>query len=256
MHAKRRTADPHASGFNKRRRAMRRIRVAVTAGLAMVASFLAAPAAKAQAFQLCNTGDTYCTPATTTVDIGTTTSTNPTFDITFTGSANVTSVPVVDLVALIPDGSSVTPSNYTASFNSVTGGSPTALGEFNSSSSELWNVLGITKGADYNFSSFVGSTRGPDAGVTGFQVYEWSSIATDFSGSSQIAVSFSDGTSFPDGALFLAVGTDGNNNYVAKTPFTTTLAVSVPESGSKGMLFLSVLVLFGMFLRRPRWLQL
>ena len=232
---------------------MRRIRVVVTAGLAMVVSFLAAPAAKAQAFQLCNTGDTYCTPATTTVDIGTTTSTNPTFDITLTSG----SVPVVDLVALIPDGSSVTPSSFTASFNSGTGVAPTAPGEFNSSSGELWSVLSITGGADYNFLSFVGSTRGPDAGVTGFQVYEWSSIATDFSGSSPIAVSFSDGTSFPDGALFLAVGTESNNTtYVAKTPFTTALAVSVPESGSKGMLFLSVLVLFGMFLRRPRWLQL
>lgn len=235
---------------------MRRMRVAVTAGLAMVVSFLAAPAAKASdgVFQLCNTGDAYCTPATTTVDIGTTTSTNPTFNITLTAAS--ASVPVVDLVALIPDGSSVTPSSFTASFNSGTGVAPTLRGDFTSSTDELWSVLSITGGADYNFLSFVGSTRGPDAGVTGFQVYEWSSIATDFSGSSQIAVSFSNGTSFPEGAMFLAVGTDSNYNYVAKTPFTTTLAVSVPESGSKGMLFLSVLVLFGMFLRRPRWLQL
>ena len=228
---------------------MRRIRIVVTAGFAMVVSFLAAPAAKAQAFQLCNTGDAYCTPATSTVDIGTTTSTNPTFDISITSGT----APVVDLVALVPDGSSVSPSNFTASFNSGTGVAPTQLADF--SSGDLWTVLNISGGADYNFSSFVSSTRGPDAGVTGFQVYEWSSIATDFSGSSPIAVSFSDGTSFPDGAMFLAVGTDTSNNYYAKTPFTTQLAVSVPESGSKGMLFLSMLVLFGMFLRRPRWLQ-
>ena len=229
---------------------MRKVRITVTVVFVIVASFLSASPAMAQAFQLCNTGDAYCTPATSTVDLGTTASTNPTFDITLTSQ----STPVVDLVALIPDGSSVTPSDFTASFNSGTGVKPDALGGF--SSGELWTVLGITGGADYNLSSFNASTRGPDAGVTGFQVYEWSNIVPDFSSSSQIAVSFSNGTSFPEGAMFLAVGTDGNNNYVAKTPFTTTLAVSVPESGSKGMLFLSVLVLFGMFLRRPRWLQL
>ena len=229
---------------------MRKVRITVTVVFVIVASFLSASPAMAQAFQLCNTGDAYCTPATSTVDLGTTASTNPTFDITLTSQ----STPVVDLVALIPDGSSVSPPNFTASFNSGAWVAPSALGGF--SSGDLWSVLSISKGAGYNFSSFTGSNMGPDAGLSGFQVYEWQGIGTDFSSSSQIAVSFSSGTIFPEGSRFLAVGTSTDNIYDAKTPNTTQLVVSVPEYGSKGMLFLSALVLFVTFSRRSRWLQL
>jgi hypothetical protein len=225
---------------------MKKLGVVVLAGGALLAaSSLAAPAAKAQEFQLCN-NNTYCTSATNTIDVGTTTNTNPTFDITITAQT----APEVDLVALIPDTASVSPTPFTASFNSGAQTDGIWKGTFNSAS--LWDVLGITKGPDYNFSSFTSTTSGPDANVTGFNVYEWGA-GTNLSSSGQISVSFGSGTIFPVGADFLAVGTNTDGSYYAKTPFTTQLeVVSVPETGSKGMLLLSVLSLFGTFLLLPR----
>lgn len=217
--------------------------VIVMAGLATAVSLLTVPAAKAQTFQLLCTGGTSCTSANSTVDIQTTASTNPTFDISLTSGTAAT----VDLVTLIPD--SVTPSTFTASFNGSSWVSSTPYGDFTSASGSLWDVLGMT-GSDYNFSSFTSSNRGPDAGATGFNVYEWPA-GTNLSSSSQIAVSFADGTMFPEGSIFLALGTDENGNSI-KTPFTNQLEVSVPETGSMGMLLIAGLVIFGTLLRRTR----
>ena len=228
--------------------------VIVMAGLATAVSLLTVPAAKAQTFQLLCTGGTSCTPANTTaVDIQTTASTNPTFDISLSGGDNAPyTVPIVDLVTLIPGGPSDPTPTFTASFNGLpTLGLPSSpKGSF--TSGNLWSVLGISGNySDYNFSSFTSSNRGPDAGATEFQVYEWQA-GTNLS-TGQIAVSFADGTMFPEGSIFLAVGTGADGvTYDGKTPFTKQIEVSVPETGSMGMLLIAGLVIFGTLLRRTR----
>lgn len=205
--------------------------------------FIFAPGARAQGgvMGICQDaswlpgGSNYCTLATPTMDFGTTSNSNPTFEI----GLSATSTTSTDLVVLVPNG---TPGalGFSATFTVYNhDGSPTgqtvtvaatALSTQFTSGNLLSGALGLTvKGADdYNFSQVQSHELVPS--TPGFAVYYLSASSLGLTSGQYATVSFSftNGSGFPYGTIFLALG-DTNGTITQVTPWTTSLQDTTPE---------------------------
>ena len=197
----------------------------------------------------------YCTLASPALDMGSTTNSNPTFNI---GMNDGQSTANVYLVALMPTSSTTAVNNLTfnATFTQGTGSNTLSNVTAHAappfvSGQELLAYLGLTcngnhpgsscNGVDYHFSSI--NALQTVAGTNGYSVYLMSAgfgvIGPNGTGGPTIiSVSFgnfSGGSSgFAQGTIFLALGIDANGNVIFKTPLTLadqtlTPPTAVPE---------------------------
>ena len=182
----------------------------------------------------------YCNVATPALDIGTTASSNPTFNI---GMNDGQSTQNVLLVALVPTASTTAVSSMSFSATFTQNGSFHTLNNVTAhaappfvSNQELLTYLGLTcnanwpggscSGNDYHFNSI--NALQTVAGTHGYSVYLMSAgfgtvgpANHTLSGPQIIGVSFSNisGGGFAAGTIFLALGVN-NGQVVFKTPLT------------------------------------
>jgi hypothetical protein len=217
--------------------------------------FVFSPSARAQNMGICAgwvpNSSTYCTSVMPSLDIGTTASTNPTFNIAVNGQGSTSST---ELLVLIPTTDGTTDLTFTATFTPSGGGTPVMVAATAASTTPftasfggasnaylLSSYLGLTvaSGQDYHFNSINGVEA--NAGNTGFTVYLLSTDIPSSSGS-YVSVSFSNfssGSGFPAGTILLALGNDSTGQIIYNTPLTQGLenVGEVPEPMS--------LILFG-----------
>lgn len=208
----------------------------------------------------------YCTPASSTLDIGSTGNLNPTFNIALNANSNKTTEST-ELVILIPQSGTsglnslsfdvtFTPSGggpsvtMTATAYSGMGGMP-----FTSSSGGLVSYLGLTalNGTDaYQFNNINAlQTVGGTSAYTAYLVNVPMGLT---GGSGYVTVSFSNfssGSGFPYGTIFLAYGNDASGNIIYKTPLTDGLQ-TVPEPMTLGLFGTGLLGIALMVRRRMR----
>lgn len=213
-----------------------------------LAAFVFSPSAHASVMGICTDwvpeSSSYCTQATPSLDIGTTGSTNPTFNIALNGSGSSDST---ELLVLIPTSDGISNLTFSASFTPE-GEAPVSATLYSNPLSTpftsgyvLADYLGLTvkdPGVDYHFNSINGVEA--VSGNTGFSVYLFQSSIPLTAGSGYVSVSFSNfmnGSGFPYGTIFLALGNDSGGKIIYNTPLTIGLEDTVPEPMS--------LILFG-----------
>lgn len=193
----------------------------------------------------------YCTLASPALDMGSTTSSNPTFNI---GMNDGQSTANVYLVALAPTSSTTTVSSLTFSATfSQAGSSPNTINNVTAhaappfiANQELLTYLGLTcdtnhpggscNGNDYHFNSI--NALQTVAGTNGYSVYLMSAGLgvlgpSSTGGPTIISVSFSNfsgSTGFNQGTIFLALGVDASGNVIFKTPLTMAEQTLTPPS--------------------------
>ncbi len=210
----------------------------------------------------------YCTLATPALDMGTTQNANPTFNIGMNDGHSSDAM----LIVLIPQASTTTVNGLTFSATFAQGSATNTVNNVTAfgtlpfvSNQELLNYLGLTcnsngpgsscNGVDYHFNSINGLQT--VAGTTGYSVYQ---IASGFTvigpagtgGPTIVGVSFSSfssGSGFPAGTIFLALGLQ-SGQVVYKTPLTLAEQLTpVPEPVSLS-LFGAGLIAVGAYVRR------
>ena len=233
--------------------------------VALVLATLCFPApAKAQVMGICTgwtwaAGSTSCTVATPALEIGTSTNPNPTFQIAINGGGTTVNTM---LIVLVPN-TSTSSLNFTARFNGM---AATGLTTVNwSSGTLLSSALSLTLAGgggptDYSISGGGGGAlSGVQSvpGVTSYGVYAFTigqGVSDPNSGGAQnISVSFgnfTNGSGFPLGTIFLAVGLNSSGQVTYTTPLTLGVeSVSTPEPGEMPQLLLGLLFV-GAFLGR------
>jgi len=206
----------------------------------------------------------YCTAETPSLDIGSTTNSNPTFNVAVNGQGSTSST---ELLVLIPTSGGTTNLSFSATFTLSNGGSTTLTAtafsatpftaNFGGSSNAylLSSYLGLTvaSGQDYHFNSINGVQAVP--GTTGYTVYLLSVPYALTSGSNYVTVSFSgfsSGSGFPMGTIFLALGDNGSGTIIYNTPLTQGLENTVPEPMSLSLFGTGLLGIALMVRRRMR----
>lgn len=210
----------------------------------------------------------YCTLATPALEIGTTQSTNPTFNIGVNDGGTATAM----LIVLIPQTSTTTLNSlsFTATFSQAGHTDVVATGTAFApvsghpfvSNQELLHYLGLTcsssgncNGMDYHFDSI--NALEVVANNPAYSVYKLNTTFTVLgptltNGPTIVGVSFSGGsfTGFPVGTIFLALGLNQSGQVIYKTPLTMGEEVTpVPEPVSLS-LFGAGLVAVGAYVRR------
>lgn len=237
------------------------LRLAVLVGLCTFAFSLTA---HAQVVGICagwvTNSSSYCTPASSTYDIGTTMNSNPTFNVALNGSSGATTTST-EIVVLVPSSMSGTLS-FTATFTPSGGGSGVTVSasvypNFNSSSGSLVTFLGfgsVPGAQNYKFNNINAVSTIP--GVTGYTAYVFDASSLGLTGGSgYITVSFnglSDGSGLPPGTIILAFGNDASGNIVYFTPLTDGLQTTVPEPMTLGLFGTGLLGIALMMRRRMR----
>jgi hypothetical protein len=213
---------------------------------------------------------TICTAQTGSLDIGTTTSSNPTFSVNVTG--NQTAVGVA-LIVLVPSNSVVSNLGFTATFTNGTStvtmnvAGPSVTSSPFQSDQELLSYLGVAcsgthcndggqSASSYHFNSInaVQSVSGV-TGYSGLLLDAWRQHDYQLKRPQCLGQfsNFLNGSSFPAGTIFLALGLDSSGNIIYKTPLTVGEEIlSVPEYGSMSMMLFSAAMMLGaMVVRRP-----
>ena len=236
--------------------------------LCAFAAFVCSPSAHAQVLGICGPGwmpsPTACTPATSSLDIGTTGSTNPTFNIAINANGSTDGTALVILVPVSSTNPISAPLSFSVNFtqsNGQPGGTLTAnlasTTPFTQSSGSLVSgYLGLTASSpkvdNYKFNNINAVQTVP--GTMGYAVYTVNlpGVSAGSSGN-YLTVSFSfngGSTSFPYGTIFLAYGTDpGSVDWF--TPLTDGLE-TVPEPATLGLFGTGLLGIALMFRRRMR----
>jgi hypothetical protein len=227
-------------------------------GLGISLTVLCAIQAKADNMKLICTGTTTCTAAGGAFAIQQTTSTDPTFDLSNTGttglSAGTKKHPLPPsgtayLAILIPGSSPLT---FTV--DGLTPDAPIAY-----TSGRLLSALGESGGNPWNFKPFA-STASAATGstISGFEAYDVALGSFDTSGT-VIPVSFNiQGGAFPNGTIFAGFLEDNHHSglVVDQTPISEGLVVDAgphsptPEPTSLLLLGSGLLAVGGSFLRR------
>jgi hypothetical protein len=234
-------------------------RIARLGMLCGVIGFVFSLSAHAQNMGICAgwvpDSSSYCTSATPSLDIGSTGNSNPTFNIAVNGTGSTQST---DLVVLIPTSGAATNLTFTATFqaydsNGTAVGSPVVVNATAASMTPfmansgggnnaylLSTYLGLTvaNGQDYHFNSILGvESLGSTTGFTTYMLQTPIALLGQAAGGGYVTVSFSNfsnGSGFPVGTIFLALGNDANGNIIYNTPLTQGLE-TVPEPLSLGL---------------------
>ena len=233
--------------------------------LCALAAFVSSPSAHAQVMGVCGPGwmpsPTACTPATSTLDIGTTGNLNPTFNIAINNNGSTDGTTLVILVPLSSTNPISAPLSFSVNFtqsNGQTGGTLTAnlassTPFTQASGSLIGGYLGLPTSSpkvdNYKFNNINAVQTVP--GTMGYAVYTVNlpGVSAGTNGN-YLTVSFTSNggsTGFPYGTIFLAYGTDpGTVDWF--TPLTDGLE-TVPEPATLG-LFGSGLLGIAMMVRR------
>lgn len=207
----------------------------------------------------------YCTAATPSLEIGSTESSNPTFNIAVNDHGSSAST---DLVVLIPTSGATTNLTFTATFQAYDS-SGTAVGPAISVSASaasltpfssgllLSSYLGLTvqPGQDYHFNSINGvESIGGTSGYTAYLLQTSIPLLGQSAGGGYVTVSFSNfsgGSGFPVGTIFLALGNDSGGAIIYNTPLTQGLE-TVPEPMTLSLFGTGLLGIALMVRRRMR----
>ncbi len=234
-------------------------------GLLLVFVGLVASPAVAQQMGICAgwmpNYSSYCTLATPALDIGSTSNANPVFNIGVNDGGSATAM----LIVLIPQSSTTTVNSltFTATFTQGASSNTVNAAAFGTSpyvsNQLLLQYLGLPcasnggcNGVDYHFNSI--NAIQLVAGTLGYSVYALNTgltvLGPTLTGGPQVVgvsfSSFSSGSGFPVGTIFLALGLQ-NGQVVYKTPLTLGM-ITTPEPVSLS-LFGAGLIAVGAYVR-------
>ncbi|MBZ5702635.1 MAG: PEP-CTERM sorting domain-containing protein [Acidobacteriia bacterium] len=203
-----------------------------------------------------------CTLATPSLDIGTTSDPNPTFGIALNAKGSA-----ADTILLILVPGSTSSMTFTANFtqgfttHNVASGSGLAW----TSGNVIQGLLGLTVANgnggpnDYSINGGAAALSGVQSvpNVTSYRVFaldtQFGLSGTNTANPKTISVSFSNGTSFPAGTIFLAIALNSRGTVTYTTPLTLgneeLSQVPEPATGTLAA-FGAALLALGGFLRR------
>lgn len=204
----------------------------VLLAVVLLAVFAWVPKAHADGLQIGCTGATVCSPG----GIETTTSTNPTFDVSLVGNGSGNESGELWIAVLTPVTSGA---NFTGPSNNT-----------------LWSALGETGGHNHNFANSVSNDPSFTSADTGFMVTDFDTHQM-LTGSGTSSV-ITPGT-FAAGTMFVAFTENSSDAIAADSPLSESLVITgttgtgstpAPEPAAFSLLAMGLLSLVGITRRR------
>lgn len=200
------------------------MRKATLLAAALLAVLISAASARADGLQITCTGSTTCSPG----GIETTSSTNPTFDVSLVGNGSGNESGELWIAVLTPVTSGA---NFTSPSNNT-----------------LWAALGETGGSNHNFANSVSNDPSFTSADTGFHV-------TDFDTGQMLSGSQTSSVIMPGafsaGTMFVAFAENSSDAIAADSPLSESLVITgtsttpTPEPATLSLLAMGLLGLAG-----------